>query len=80
MTVPEGHLPVFSVDTEEDARLLIGSACRLGFTGEYIAEELAAAQTLDSLFAFSARLAETWFDRLGREPERLAERMEEQKP
>lgn len=71
VSVPEGHLPVFSVATEEDARLLIGAACNFDHeSGEYFARELAQEQTLENLYAFSVRLAEIWFDRIGREPER----------
>lgn len=72
MSVPEGSLPVFSVDTEEEAKQLIIAACPFD-GGHYIAYELAVEQTLESLKAFSVRLAETWFDKIGREPFRGAE-------
>jgi len=48
MTIPEGHLPVFSCDTEEQAKALIIAACGTNYRGEYIAKELAAEQTLDT--------------------------------
>lgn len=70
VSVPDGSLPVFSVDTEEEAKQLVVLACPTNAAGEYVAPELAAEQSLDSLSAFSVRLAELWFDRMGREPER----------
>lgn len=60
VSVPEGSLPVFSVDTEEEARLLLATACETNLAGEYVARELATEQTIDNLFAFSDRLADTW--------------------
>lgn len=56
--VPEGSLPVFSCDTEEEAKQLIVLACETNVAGEYIARELAHGQTLDNLEAFSDRLAD----------------------
>jgi hypothetical protein len=58
--IPEGSLPVFSVDTEKEAKMLIVAACQTNISGEYIAKELAREQTLENLEAFSNRLAETW--------------------
>jgi hypothetical protein len=60
VTVPKGSLPVFSVETEEQAERLLTIACPTNLRGEYIAEELAEHQTLDNLAAFSDRLAETF--------------------
>lgn len=37
---PEGFLPAFSVDTEEEANRLMRTACSLGVDGEYYAKEL----------------------------------------
>jgi hypothetical protein len=59
VTVPEGSLQVFSVDTEEQARKLLVAACQTNLRGEFIASELAAEQTIENLDAFSARLADT---------------------
>lgn len=59
-TVPDGFLPVFSVDTEEEARTLIVATCPRQEDGTYYARELAAEQTLENLQAFSDRLARTW--------------------
>lgn len=57
--VPHGHLPVFSVDTPEEAQRLIGMTCNMSHTerGVYIAPELAETQNLANLAKFSDRLA-----------------------
>lgn len=55
-SVPEGFLPVFSVDSDDEARALIVAACPRGLDGEYYARELAEAQTLANLEAFSTKL------------------------
>ncbi len=60
MTVPSGHLPVFSVDTEKEAKDLIVLACETNGRGEYVARELVMEQTLDNLERFSDRLAKAW--------------------
>jgi hypothetical protein len=56
--VPKGHLPVFSVGTEGEAKDLIVLACGTNQWGQYIARELVMDQTLENLQAFSDRLAE----------------------
>ena len=56
MSVPDGSLPVFSCDTEEEAESLLTHACPLNPLGEYIAPELAEEQTLENLAKFSVRL------------------------
>lgn len=56
----DGSLPVFSVDTEEQAKELLSLACETNGAGEYVARELLHRQTLDNLKAFSDRLAATW--------------------
>lgn len=56
---------MFSVDTEDDAKLLISTACPMDYSGRYYARELAEDQTLENLYAFSDRLAEVW-DRIER--------------
>lgn len=53
---PPGHLPVYSVDTEEEAEQLLTAACETNYEGEYVARELAEEQTIDNLAAFSERL------------------------
>lgn len=53
---PDGFLPVYSVDTEHEARVLVAAACELGYDGEYYARELEESQTLDNLRAFGDRL------------------------
>ena len=59
VTVPASSLPVYSVDTEEEARNLITLACQTNYAGQYIARELVAEQTLENLVAFGERLART---------------------
>jgi hypothetical protein len=49
-------LPVFSVETEEEARMLVVLSCETALNGAYIARELAAEQTFANLEAFSTRL------------------------
>lgn len=58
--LPDGYLPVFSVDTEDEARALIVLTCPLGRDGHYYARELAEDQTLENLQRFSDRLAAGW--------------------
>ena len=57
--VPEGHLPVFSTDTEEQARKLLVAACGTNMQRQFVARELAEEQTVENLIAFGERLAET---------------------
>ena len=52
----EGFLPVYSVDTEAEAKDLVLLACKRSVTGELIAPELAEEQTLDRLASFGDRL------------------------
>jgi hypothetical protein len=59
VTVPKGSLPVYSVDTEEQAKVLIATACGTNLNNEYVARELAEEQTIENLLAFGDRLAET---------------------
>lgn len=56
MTVPKGSLPVWSCDTEEEAKSLIVATCPRGPNGKFYARELAAEQTLENLGAFSRKL------------------------
>lgn len=58
--IPEGRLPVFSCDTEEEAKSLITLCCPRDAEGNYYARELAEEQTLDNLQAFSDKLARGW--------------------
>ena len=53
---PEGHLPVFSVGSEKEAKFLFTLSCGTNIKGEYIARELVEEQTIDNLFAFGERL------------------------
>lgn len=54
--VPEGALPVFSVETEEEAKRLIVMTCPTDHAGRHYARELAVEQTLANLYAFGDRL------------------------
>jgi hypothetical protein len=56
--LPDGRLPVFSVDTEKEAEALIVMACPRDDQGAYYARELAGEQTLENLVAFSDKLQE----------------------
>lgn len=56
-TVEDGFLPVFSVDTEEEAQRLIVLACPRDGSGQFYARELAEEQTLENLQKFSDKLA-----------------------
>ena len=58
--VEPGFLPVFSVDTEDDARRLLAASCSRNLDGEFVAEELTQNQDLDRLFAFGRRLERMW--------------------
>lgn len=58
--VPNGFLPVFSVDTEKEAERLLTYACQRNLYGEFLARELMEKQTLTNLQKFSDRLAQTW--------------------
>jgi hypothetical protein len=51
-----GFLPVYSVDSEEEARRLLVAACPTNLDGEFIAPELVERQTLDNLERFGERL------------------------
>lgn len=53
---PKGALPVFSVNTLEEARQLLVRTCPRNYNGEFVAQELAVEQTLENLFAFGDRL------------------------
>lgn len=55
-TPEPGFLPIYSVDTEEEAYDLLVLACGRNRYDEFVAEELAQEQTLENLFAFGARL------------------------
>ncbi len=60
LKLPNGYLPVFSTDTEEEAKSLIVLTCPLGHDGHYYARELAHEQTLENLQVFSDKLAAAW--------------------
>jgi len=49
-------LPVFTVNNEEEAKLLVSLACPTNAQGEHIAPELAEEQTMENLYSFSDRL------------------------
>lgn len=55
--VPDGFLPIYSVDTDEEAERLLVLACPTNAAGEFVAPELVEEQTLDNLRLFGRRLA-----------------------
>jgi hypothetical protein len=57
---PDGFLPVFSTDTEEEAKRLLVLCCDTNLDGEFVARELVMKRDLDSLEAFSDRLQRGW--------------------
>lgn len=57
---PDGFLPVFSVDTEDEAEQLLVASCPRNGSMQFIAPELAQEQTLDNLYAFGDRLRERY--------------------
>ena len=54
-----GFLPVYSVDTEEEARALLVLACGTNAGGEFVARELVEDQSLEMLTSFGERLERT---------------------
>lgn len=72
LKLPDGFLPVFSVDTEEQAKRLIVMTCPTDIEGNYYSRELAQEQTLANLQAFSDKLARAWQPNEGRKPRRAA--------
>ena len=46
---PDGFLPVFSTNTEDEARQVIVGTCSRGLDGEYYSHDLAQDQTLENL-------------------------------
>lgn len=57
---PEGFLPVFTTDTEEEARTILVMTCKRDVAGRLYAPELAEEQTLERLAAFGERLRAAW--------------------
>lgn len=54
--IPNGALPVFSTNSEDEARRLIVACCPTDHEGNYYSRELAHEQTLENLEAFSMKL------------------------
>ena len=61
---PDGFLPVFSVDTEEEAQSLLVACCQRGHDGEFYATETLPfagseadqEERLEAFYAFGERL------------------------
>jgi hypothetical protein len=53
-------MPVFTVNDEKEATMLVALACPRGFDGKYYAPELAQDQTFENLEAFGNRLEELY--------------------
>lgn len=51
-----GFLPIYSVDTQEEAVALLTLTCPTNLAGEFVARELVHEQTLENLEAFGERL------------------------
>lgn len=47
---------MYSVETEEEAKKLVGLVCPRGLGGDYVAPDLVEDQTLENLAKFSHRL------------------------
>ena len=58
--IPRGRLPVFSVNTEEEAYRLLVLTCPTNHRGQFVAPELAEEQSLENLDRFSDRLQRGW--------------------
>jgi hypothetical protein len=58
--LPDGYLPVFTVNTAAEAQELIVLCCPRDLGGHYYARELAEEQTLENLQRFSDRLQQGW--------------------
>lgn len=60
--IEEGQtfLPVYSVETREEAKMLIVMTCSRGLDGEYYAPGLADKQTLERLYGFGHRLDQAY--------------------
>jgi len=56
VSVPKGHLPVFSVGSAAEAKYLLRLTCPTNARGQFIARELVLEQTLQNLAAFGERL------------------------
>lgn len=64
---PPGFLPIFSVNTEEEAKALLVLACPMTDDGRaYFAPELRMEQTLPNLYAFGDRLRDVYVNTMGR--------------
>lgn len=57
---PRGFLPVFSTDTEEEARSVIVATCSRGLDGKYYSHDLAREQSIEVLFALSEKMARAY--------------------
>lgn len=55
---PPGCLPVYSVGTEKEAKLLLAMTCPMNYDGNYYSPELAEKQSIANLTAFAKRLDE----------------------
>lgn len=70
---PEGFLPIFSVETEQEARQLLGETCKMGLDKHYYAPELESFYhsydqegRLDAFYAFGERLSKVYQKHLSR--------------
>ena len=53
---PKGFLPIYSVDTEEEAHRLVEITCPRNPDGTYFSRHLAEGQSIERLFEFGEQL------------------------
>jgi hypothetical protein len=53
---PEGFLPIFSVNSEDEAQRLLVATCSRGLDGNYYANEMAREQSLAQFVVFGQKL------------------------
>ena len=78
-TCPPGHLPIFSVDTEEEARSLLILTCSRNHASEFIARELVNddgsipenEERLERFYGFGDRLRAAYAHMKRREAEAI---------
>lgn len=57
---PKGFLPIFSVRTEAEAKLLLAMTCSLGPDRNYYSNEMARDQSLEQFALFGQKLARAY--------------------
>ena len=57
---PEGFLPIFSVNSEDEAKRLLVVTCSLGPDRHYYSNEMAADQSIEQFARFGQKLARAY--------------------